>query len=85
MRFRFSPHAERELTRRKLNRTKVLEIARNPDRKVPGRGGRIIREGIFEWNGKRRLLRIVVDEDVDPPCIVTVYQTSKINKYRRQA
>jgi len=30
-----------------------------------------------------RLLRIIVDFETDPPAIVSVYKTGKINKYWR--
>jgi hypothetical protein len=32
-------------------------------------------------DGKIYLLRVVVDEDEEPPVIVTAYRTSKIEKY----
>jgi len=32
-------------------------------------------------DGKMYLLRVVVDEDEQPPVIITAYRTSKIEKY----
>jgi hypothetical protein len=34
-------------------------------------------------HGKIYLLRVVVAEDEDPAVVVTVYRTSKIEKYRK--
>ncbi len=31
-----------------------------------------------------RLLRAIVDERVDPPVVVTVYQTTRVSKYWRE-
>jgi hypothetical protein len=49
-----------------------------PERVIPVRDGRIVAQG---WVGDY-LLRAFVDIDRDPPEVVTVYRTSKIDKYR---
>jgi hypothetical protein len=37
----------------------------------------------MEINGKRYLFRVMVNDTVNPPVVVTVYRTNKITKYWR--
>ena len=39
---------------------------------------------LLTMDGKVYLLRAMVNETANPPVVVTVYRTSKIEKYRRQ-
>jgi len=46
------------------------------------RRGRWIHQSRLPFeDGKMYLLRVVVDEDEQPPAIITAYRTSKIEKY----
>lgn len=54
-----------------------------PEQRMTVRKGRDILQGQVEIDGKRYLVRAVVDVDRNPAEIVTAYRTSKIGKYQR--
>lgn len=71
--------AAREIAEVDLRRVLTL-----PLRIVPGnRPGRIVYEGIADVGSPplTALLRIVVDENVSPPTVVTVYATTQFRRY----
>jgi hypothetical protein len=37
----------------------------------------------MSWDGKDSLVRVIVNDTVDPAKVVTVYKTSRIKKYWR--
>jgi len=84
MSFRISNHARWEMERRGIKVEMAMSVAANPEQRVPDRPGISIYQSRREFeDGKMYLLRVVVAEDTDPPVIVTVYRTSKIEKYWR--
>ena len=84
MDFRLSPHAEWEMTRRGIRRELVEAVMDQPEQRLvdESRAGRWIYQSRLAFeDGKIYLVRVVVDEDEEPPAIVTAYRTSKIEKY----
>lgn len=84
MEFRLSSHAEWEMVRRGIPMDLVQAVAERPEQRLIDESckGRWIYQSRFALErGKMYLLRVVVDEDDQPPAIVTVYRTSKIGKY----
>ena len=56
-----------------------------PQQIVPEYGGCNAYQSKFDFGGGRiYLLRAIVDDRVSPARIITVYRTSKINKYWRE-
>ena len=85
MSFRLTPHAESETARRKIPRHLLEELMAEPQQVVPAHGGRNVYQSLLELGeNKTYLLRAVVDDQVPPPTIVTVYRTSRIRKYWRE-
>ena len=68
MDFRLSRHAEWEMTCRGIQRA-LVQV------------GWIHQSRLRFEDGKMYLLRVVVDEDEQPPLIITAYRTSRIEKY----
>jgi hypothetical protein len=83
MTFRFSRHAEEELTRRQVPRQVVQDVLDHPRQIVPEREGRRAYQSVVDFQGKMYLVRAIVDDRVDPALVLTVYRTSKIDKYWR--
>jgi hypothetical protein len=84
MNFRLSTHAEWEMTRRGIRRELVEAVMDQPEQRLvdESRAGRWIYQSRLAFeDGKIYLVRVVVDEDEEPPAIVTAYRTSKIEKY----
>ena len=82
MRFRLSKHAVEELQQRSIPRALLDEVMDHPQQIVDEYGGRKAYQSKLDFGGGRIfLLRAIVDDRVDPAVVVTVYRTSKINKY----
>jgi Domain of unknown function (DUF4258) len=81
MNFRFSKHAESELVLRKIPREFVENVLRQPQQIVPERSPKKAYQSKMDFDGKIFLLRVIVDDTVEPAIVVTLYRTKKINKY----
>ena len=82
MNFKFSKHAEAELILRRIPREFVEEVLRLPQQIVPERLPKKAYQSQVNFGGGRMfLLRVIVDDTVEPAMVVTVYRTTKINKY----
>jgi Domain of unknown function (DUF4258) len=85
MNFNLSNHAEQELVLRRIPRALVDEVLHNPQQIVPERPPKKAYQSQLDFGGGRMfLLRVIVDDTVNPAIVVTVYRTSKISKYWRQ-
>ncbi len=81
----FSNHALQEMTRRNILRAVVEGILNSPEQIVPGRENRTIYQSRLDnEEGGVYLIRVIVDIDRDPPLVITVYRTSKVQKYWRE-
>ena len=76
-------HAELEMSRRQIEPEWVATIMATPEQIVEGFNGRKIFQSRIESGGKTHLVRLVVEEWHSPPVVVTIYRTSKIEKYWR--
>lgn len=76
-------HAEYEMKRRQVPLNLVHRVVEDPDQIVPSRKGRLIYQSRYfdEQEGKEMLLRVVLDIEGDDFWVVTVYKTSKIERY----
>ena len=81
--FVLTPHATFELRRRGLDETIVRQVLAAPEQRDTVRLGRDVLQSQLEIEGKRYLVRVFVDVDRSPAEVVTVYRTSKIDKYWR--
>lgn len=84
MNFRFSKHVLEELEERKISRTLLDGVLQAPEQKVPEVEDITCFQSRVDTDGKRYLLRVMVNERVNPPVVVTVYLTKRINKYWRE-
>ena len=62
-----------------------MQVTREPDQVVPARNGLECRQSRFldKSTGKEYLLRVIVNPERTPNVVVTVYKTSKVDKYWR--
>ena len=83
MRIVFHPHAEGGLRQRQIARELVNQVALEPQQRVEGYLGRRIHQSKFfdPILSKEMLLRIVVEATEGQLLIMTVYKTSRIEKY----
>jgi hypothetical protein len=78
-------HARFEAARRGIDEATVLSVAQAPEQVVPVRPGREVRQSRvrFPSSGGLYLVRVFVDVGPQAEIVVTVYRTSKIDKYWR--
>jgi len=82
MTFRLSRHAQEEAERRGIPLPMIDAVLQQPQQVVPERGGRKSYQSQLDFGGGRVfLLRVIVDDSVDPAVVITVYRTSKISRY----
>jgi hypothetical protein len=85
MRWRLSRHAREEISRRNLVWESIAETIVNPHQVVPVENDlKAYQSLVRSEEGRRLLLRVIVDDSVDPMVVVTVYRTSKVDKYWRR-
>ena len=78
-----SKHAREQAERRGLSEEIVLAVARSPEQRLVVRPGRELRQSrvAMPSGGTLYLVRVVVDAGPHDEMVVTVYRTSKIEKY----
>ena len=83
--FVFTAHALTEMARRSISQEDVRNALANPEQVEMVREGRAVYQEKLDMGEppKTYVLRVFVDIDRKPPHIVTVYRTSKIEKYWR--
>ena len=84
MRFRITEHARQEMTRRSVSQDKLNKVLEQPQQVVPAQSGRKIYPSQLDFGeGKIYLVRVIVEDKNEQATVVTVYRTSKIEKYWR--
>ncbi len=78
-----TPHAAAEMKRRGIDETVVQQVLAAPEQRRRVRAGRDVVQATIDFSGRMYLVRIFVDVDRNPAEVVTVYRTSKIEKYYR--
>ncbi len=85
MRYRISRHAQTEMERRGISLSLVESVLDHPQQIMLERDGRKAYQSQVDFgSGKIFLLRVIVADDINPTVVITVYRTSKIEKYWRQ-
>ncbi|MDP8228301.1 MAG: DUF4258 domain-containing protein [Candidatus Electryoneaceae bacterium] len=85
MKYRLTAHARDEMKRRQIPVELLEMVVNRPQQVIFEREGRKAYQSQLDFgSGKIRLLRLIVDDRFDPIIVITLYRTSKINKYWRQ-
>ena len=85
MEYVLTAHALEEMVRRQIDPAWVKRVMIQPEQRIPGAENRTVLQTRIEAEGKLFLVRCVVEDWRNPPIVVTVYRTTKIAKYWRQA
>ncbi|HLF75536.1 MAG TPA: DUF4258 domain-containing protein [Anaerolineales bacterium] len=83
--FVFTDHALTEMARREISEQDVKDVLANPEQTEMVRDGRVVYQArrMMGDSPKAYLLRVFVDIEPQLHYVVTVYRTSKIEKYWR--
>jgi len=85
MKFEISRHARNEMNRRGISEDLIQDVLQNPGQIVDEYGNMKAYQSITgSETGKNYLVRVIVNDAVEPDKVVTVYKTSKIKKYWRE-
>jgi len=78
-------HARLEMQRRGITETNIATVLIAPEQSEEVRPGRCVYQSRMTFDDPFivYLLRVFVDVDREPPEVVTVYRTSKVQKYWR--
>lgn len=83
-----SAHAKFEMERRQISEDVLDTVLKDAEQVIDSISGRKILQSRFSFSEKgetkQYLVRVVVDPSGDRPKVVTVYRTSKIEKYWRE-
>ena len=78
-------HARFKIRQRTLDENLVKQVVENPERALSTEEGRRVYQARFfdSVEGKEMLLRVVTEDKLGSVHVITVYKTSKIDKYGR--
>jgi hypothetical protein len=81
----FTEHALKEMMRREISEEPVRKALATAEQMETVRKGRVVYQAKLDIGEptKTYILRVFVDMDRKPPLVVTVYRTSKVEKYWR--
>lgn len=80
-----TPHALLGMERRGIDMAVVEAVLTAPEQRLAVREGRDVLQSRIDVGAKSYLFRVFVDIDREPAAVVTVYRTSKLEKYWRSA
>ena len=80
----FSNHAKEQMEDREISFEMVLEVVENPGQKYNQEIDETVCQSKMNFGEKVYLLRVFVNYTESPPIIISVYRTSKIQKYWRK-
>lgn len=86
MKIIFSEHALFEIEFRKIKKEDIEHLIEKPMQKMPARKNRIIMQSrYYDYKeNKEMLLRVIGEESENEFHVVTVYKSSKIEKYWKE-
>ncbi len=79
MKIIFIEHALERMRKRDIKKEVIIKVIKNPDNVVYGYGNRKVAQKLVD----ERLLRVIYEEQEEKIVVVTVYITSKVDKYLR--
>jgi hypothetical protein len=85
MSFQFSKHAWEELEKRQIPRSIVEVVLGSPEQRLPVLENITCYQSRLDIGGKQYLVRVMANETVQPPVVVTVHRPSKIRKYWQES
>jgi len=79
-------HAKFEASRRNIPEELIRSVIENPQQKLPSQKGRVIVQSKYndEEEDKEMILRVIGVASAEDFKVITVYKTSKINKYWKE-
>lgn len=74
-------HARRQARRRGIDEMTVRSVAESPEQVLARPGGREVRQSRVRFAEGEYLVRLVMERSAGVDLVITVYRTSKLDKY----
>lgn len=81
MEFEFSKHALQRMESRTISKEIVTTVINNPDSVLVRKESILVYSKLVQESSKPYLYRVFLNKSKNPALIITVYKTSKIEKY----
>jgi hypothetical protein len=81
MKLKFSKHARERMKQREISENRVRNVINHPDSIIEEGQHKIFQSVIASDSGKKYLYRVFINTNKNPNLIITVYRTTKIEKY----
>ena len=81
MKINFTEHAENQLQERNISKNNVINVIQHPEQIIESRYGRKVIQKKVKVKNKLKLFRVVVENYPVEPLVITMYLTSRIDKY----
>ncbi|MBP9682412.1 MAG: DUF4258 domain-containing protein [Bacteriovorax sp.] len=82
--FHITLHAQEEMGKRQITIDAIWSCLKNPDQIIRSQETRVIYQSKIKSGEINYLLRIIVENETSPKRVITVYRTSKIEKYWKE-
>lgn len=79
----FTKYAELQVQERGMSHKDILDTLNSPGQLLSGKKRRKIAQKKLNRGGEEGLLRVIFEQKVNAKVVVTIYWTSKIEKYWR--
>lgn len=79
--FRLTDHAKKRMAERAISEELITEALRSPTKIGRDKRQRILVKKIYEGRRKKRLLLLALEREDTKWCVITVIDTTKIQKY----
>jgi len=83
MRYILSGHAQEEMQKRNITADEIDIVLQHPQQIVEEKDGKKAYQSLIVKNNRMMMLRLIVDDKVDPAVIVTIYPTTKARYWRQ--
>lgn len=78
--FSFSNHAKEQMKMRGISLEQIMKVLTQPQQ-IKTEQGKKIYQAIINFEDRNYLVRVFVNVEIEPFKVITVYRTSKIDKY----
>lgn len=84
-RYRLTKHATEKMIASGVSLDQIEQTLMRPEERIYSESAKYFYQRIYERNnGRKYLLRLLVDEAQKPPSVVTIYVASRFQRYRRK-
>ena len=81
MNYRLTQHARLRMAERGISQSLLETVLQSPDQIVPEKDGKMAYQSKVKIAGRDVLVRLIVNDMIEPVTVVTVIKTASISRY----